>query len=298
MVVDFLMNKKTLKIFNRILAKAGLQLARVRPDVIFKSQFVHDPQYSYLLNPMLQDRLNDELAKKARAFFFNQLPGLISDDFITLERVRQFFQIWGRRPYYDNTGGSGFHNAFWLYLITAGLQPDLIVESGVWKGHASWLFKQAAPESEIHGFDISLKRLEFTHSEVTFYEQDWGEFQFTSPSLERSLVFFDCHVNHAQRILEAKNKGFKHLLFDDNPPLPKIYSYGQPGFPTAHMLWDGDITSEDPVLWMWKGKPHQESLDANQAWKARDLIKKHIVFPDVGGPTRYGGFSFLTYVEI
>jgi len=50
------------------------------------------------------------------------------------------------------------------------------------------------------------------------------------------LIFFDCYVNHAQWILEAKAKGFKQILFDDNPQVHKISSH-VPSVPTAAMLY-------------------------------------------------------------
>lgn len=292
------MNKKTLKTINRALGKIGLRLEKNQTGAIFKSKHVHDPQYSYMLDPSLQDRLNEELSTIAFDFFANQLSGLINPDSASPTRIREFFETWGGRSYFENTGGSGFHNAFWLYLFTSALQPELIVESGVWKGHTTWLFRQAAPGAEIHGFDISLKRLEFNGPDVTFHEQDWAGYSFNPINPEKSLIFFDCHVNHARRILEAKAKGFKHLIFDDNPPLHKIYSYGKPGYPTARMLWDGDLPADEPVRWLWKGRPHQQSLDLEEANQARSLMKEHLVFPDVGGLTRYGGFSYLTYVRI
>jgi len=291
------MNKKTIKVINRVLRRFGLRLEKEKSGVIFKSKHVHDPQYSYLLDPDLQDKLNLELSKLADDFFTRHFTDLPNLHISSPDRIRKFIQTWGGREFFENTGGSGFHNAFWLYLFTSALNPALIIESGVWKGHTTWLLKQAAPEAEIHGFDISLKRLEFNHPEVSFHERDWNGHQFESVEAERSLVFFDCHVNHAQRIIEASQKGFKHLVFDDNPPLHKIYSYGQPGFPTAHMLWERDLPSEE-VQWLWKGKPHQARIDPDQAERALKLIKRHLVFPDVGGPTRYGGFSFLTYIEI
>ena len=202
------------------------------------------------------------------------------------------------RSLLDNTGGSGFHNAFWLYLFAAGLRPDLIIESGVWKGHTTWLFNKACPESKILGFDINLKHLEFNHPGASFLEADWNTHIFNQVDPEKSLIFFDCHVNHAQRIIEASEKGFKHLIFDDNPPLFKLFSYGQPGYPTAQMLLDPDSLPIEAVSWIWKQKKITAVLDIEQALVASSLIQKHIIFPDVGGPTRYGGFSFLTYVQL
>lgn len=292
------MKKKIIRFINRILAKFGFRLDRIKTGSIFRSEHVHDPQYSYTNDPVLRNKLSEELSEIARPFLGNHFASLIDPDFFSPERITKFITLFADRPYHNNTGGSGFHNSFWIYLFTSALQPDLIIESGVWKGHTSWLFNQAAPDAKILGFDINLKHLEFSHSSADFIENDWSKYQFSNVDPDRSLIFFDCHVNQAQRIIEAKERGFKHLLIDDNPPLHKIYSYGMPGYPTAQMLLDSEYPKDEPFTWVWKGKPLQADLDLDQAEKASKLIKKHLVFPDVGGPTRFGGFSFLTYVEI
>ena len=121
--------------------------------------------------------------------------------------------------------------------------------------------------------------------------------QFPKFNPENGLVFFDCHVNHAQRMLEAKAKGFKHILFDDNPPVHKIFSH-VPGIPTAAMLhYEQGIDSKE-ISWIWNGKEISRDIDPDQANQAKELIKIHHILPDVGGPTRYGGFAFLTYIQI
>ena len=289
---------KIIRLLNRVLAKFGYHLDSIKTGTIFRSEHVHDPQYSYTTDPLLKNKLSEELSAIARPFLKSHFAGLIDPVSFSPEQITKFITLFADRPYYNNTGGSGFHNSFWIYLFSSAFQPDLIVECGVWKGHTSWLFNQAVPAAKILGFDINLRRLEFSHSSADFIENDWTEYQFSDIDPDHSLIFFDCHVNHAQRIIEAKERGFKHLLIDDNPPLHKIYSYGQPGFPTAQMLWDSQYPEEDPFSWVWKGKSLQAKFNINQAQEASKLIKRHLVFPDVGGPTRFGGFSFLTYVEI
>jgi len=292
------MKKNILRFINRILEKFGYQINRIKTGTIFRSEHVHDPQYSFVNDPILKHKLSEELSGIAGPFLKDHFKGLIDMDAFSPAQISKFITLFAERPYHNNTGGSGFHNSFWIYLFTSSFQPDLIVESGVWKGHTSWLFNQAAPEAKILGFDINLKHLEFTHTSAEFIESDWNSYPFAEVDPDSSLVFFDCHVNHAQRIIEAKERGFKHILIDDNPPLHKIYSYGMPGYPTAQMLRDSEYPREEPFKWIWKGKSLQYNLDLDQAKKASKLIKDHLVFPDVGGPTRYGGYSFLTYVEI
>jgi hypothetical protein len=261
-----------------------------------KMKYVHDPAYSYMLKPAHQDLLIDELAKYANDFLAHNYFDPDSN-FNPETTVRDFFELYQSRVLTDNTHGSGFHNAFWIFFFTRALNPSLIVESGVWKGHTTWLLSQACPKADLYGFDKSLKHLEYNQLNAKFFEHDWQTYQFPDFDPDRSLIFFDCHVNHAQRLIEAKSKGFKHILFDDNPPVHKIFSH-IPGIPTAAMLYTGQGLESSEISWIWNSKEITRSIDLDQAKQAKELIKIHHFLPDVGGPTRYGGFAFLTYIQI
>ena len=263
-----------------------------------RRKFVHDPAYSYLESPDLQERLIDELFEVSASFFSEQFPLKTAIPPLSRKSIENFFHMYRHRPVIDNTGGSGFHNSFWIYLYLKSFAPKLVVESGVWKGQTTWLISQAVPGARILGFDPNMKRLEYYNENIQFIEDDWSSYQFADVDPDSSLIFFDCHVNHAQRIIEARNAGFKHLIFDDNPPGHKIYSYKNPGFPTAHMLTNLQSYRQESITWHWKGEKITREFDLQQAKQAASLIKHHILFPDVGGPTRYGGFSFLTYIQI
>jgi hypothetical protein len=54
----------------------------------------------------------------------------------------------------------------------------------------------------------------------------------------------------------------------------------------------------DQIAWQWRGQRVQFEVDRDELLRARRAIESCIVLPDVGGPTRYGGFSFLTYVRL
>ncbi len=259
-------------------------------------KYIHDPVYSYMINPVYRDMLIDELRQTADGFF--ALNYFSVDSSFNLDKIiREFFVLYQGRGHTENTHGSGFHNAFWIYLLARALNPSLIVESGVWKGHTTWLLSNACPKADLFGFDINLKKVEYDDLNAQLFEQDWKTYQFPQFNPENGLVFFDCHVNHAQRILEAKAKGFKHILFDDNPPVHKIFSH-IPGIPTAAMLYSRQGLESSNISWMRKGKEVSKPIDLDEANQAKELIKLHHIFPDVGGPTRYGGFDFLTYLQI
>ena len=294
----------TLKEFIRSILKNifGIQITKVnklppKKEVLkVKMKSVHDPVYSYMINPVYKDMLIDELCQTADIFFARNYFS-VDSNFNLDKMIHEFFVLYQGRGKTDNTHGSGFHNAFWMYLLARALNPSLIVESGVWKGHTTWLLSNACPKADLFGFDINLKKVEYNDLNAQLFEQDWKTYQFPHFNPENGLVFFDCHVNHAQRILEAKAKGFKHIIFDDNPPVHKIFG-DIPGIPTAAMLYSGQGLESSNISWMWNGKEVSKTIDLDEANQAKELIKLHHIFPDVGGPTRYGGFDFLTYLQI
>jgi hypothetical protein len=278
---------------NSILRPLGVEL--IRPGWAYDI----DPSSSFMKDSKLREELVEQLSTIAEKCFSTTLKLNSHQSVNYTSEVRNFLSCYSDRPFRDNWGGSGFHNSFWLFLAARILNPTLIVESGLWKGHTTWLLEQAAPEAEILGFDISLSRLEHKSGKARFFEYDWSNYQFEDIYPDRSMIFFDCHVNHAKRIIEAKNRGFRHLFFDDNPPVYALYGYRLPGFPTANMLWTGiEENSTNEIAWYWQGEEVVYKINGEEAAKAKEIMKVHEVLPNVGDFSRYGGFSYLAYVGI
>ena len=76
-----------------------------------------------------------------------------------------------------------------MVLIARYRNPRLIVESGVWKGQTSWLFRQACPKAEIHSFDIDLKTLEVKSDRVDYHETVGCPSIFPASMLRTALLF-------------------------------------------------------------------------------------------------------------
>ncbi|KAG6484752.1 hypothetical protein ZIOFF_053277 [Zingiber officinale] len=103
--------------------------------------------------------------------------------------------------------GMGFDHSFGLWFMARWLKPDLMIESGAFKGHSTWVLRQAMPETWI----ISLSP---RHPENV----DWGSVLMKRgiSDLSQVLVFFDDHQNELKRLKHALNAGFQHLIFEDN----------------------------------------------------------------------------------
>ena len=272
---------------NKVLGRFGLRLSKL------------DVPDAEMLNAQYADRLAAELTDIATSFLgrFQGLLGSVDRAKIS-DAVVDFLALYRQRPIRSNTSGSGFNNCFWIYLTVRLLKPELIVESGVWKGQTSWLMHQASPSAAIHGFDINLSRLAYKADAIAFHEMDWTGFDLGPVDPSKSICFFDCHVNQARRIREAYDRGFRILLFDDNPPVHKLYSFGTPGLPTVDMLLDETVGPGDEIVWTKAGVERRYLYAQEDEHGAKDLVAYYGVFPDVGGTTRYGGFTFLSLVGL
>lgn len=252
---------------------------------------------SFMLTTDYARRLREELCSVVYEFVSNELKLKPCTRQELQDIVDEFFKIYPKRPVVENVGGSGFHNCFWLYVISRYLNPSLIVESGVLKGQTAWIFAQACPGATIHCFDIDLRRLVYKSESINWHEMDWGEFKFESVDPKNSLCFFDDHINQAKRVREAYDKGFRILIFDDNPPAHKIYSFGKPGVPTIDMLLDNNVEPGVLMEWIYKGA-RKSYLHKGDQYSARQVIQEYVVFPDVASVTKYGSHAFLSLVKL
>lgn len=254
---------------------------------------------SYMVTEKFVRRLAEELTRTAAATWDEQLAHRRFAGLETIaETVTEFLEVYKRRPVFDNRGGSGFHNCFWLFVLARILNPSLIVESGVWRGQSSWILSSASPEAMVHGFDVDIRKAPRETTAIRYHEMDWTEFEFADVDAGDSLCFFDCHVNQARRVREAYARGFRLLLFDDNPPTHKLAAYGAPPLPTIDMVMKSRPDPGDSIEWVWKGLPRRYVYDPADEHGARDLIARYTVLPDVGSATALGGFSFLSLVEL
>ena len=77
-----------------------------------------DPYSSYMLTQEYASRLKKELSEIAFVFILSNSV----DRNITIQEIQKlvenFLGLYPKRPVLDNTGGSGFHNCFWLYIIS------------------------------------------------------------------------------------------------------------------------------------------------------------------------------------
>eukprot|EP00268_Persea_americana_P031291 TRINITY_DN3042_c0_g1_i4.p1 TRINITY_DN3042_c0_g1~~TRINITY_DN3042_c0_g1_i4.p1 ORF type:complete len:293 (-),score=55.47 TRINITY_DN3042_c0_g1_i4:307-1185(-) len=129
--------------------------------------------------------------------------------------------------------GMGFDHSFGLWFIARWLKPDLMIESGAFKGHSTWVLRQAMPETQIislsprHPEKYLKKGPAYVDGNCTYFAgKDFVDFGSVNwkrvmnkhgvSDLSQVLVFFDDHQNELKRLKQALKAGFRHLVFEDN----------------------------------------------------------------------------------
>ena len=134
-----------------------------------------------------------------------------------LGNLSNFIDLYEDRPIKNNKGGMLFAQLFYFYNILINIKPELVIESGVFKGQSTWLIEKTLPECEIISIDTDLNQREYISKKALYTSKDF-KFNDFSNIPTNSLVLFDDHVNHLERIMEANFFGIKDLVFEDNYP--------------------------------------------------------------------------------
>ena len=179
-----------------------------------------------------------------------------------------FQEIYDTRPDKQEVGSSGYSNLKHLYDYCIKLKPDIIIESGTWKGNSSYLFHKACPNAVIICHDINFSNLMWKNNRINYREKDIEEYLYQPPTIKQVLLFFDDHINQEQRLKWLIKNKFKHVIFDDNTPTSNLHEYKAPPVPTLEILRE-------------QGK--------------LPPLKQYKVLPFLGKSKRN---TFLTYIEI
>ena len=273
----------------RIYHRIGLDLRKKRDETEFASR---------VTTPALVAR-QQRLVSDVAAGFLTANAWLPQPDAETLRTiVADFFALYPQRAVQDNEGGTKFGDSFWLYTLTRLIAPAFIVESGVHRGHSAWLLHQAAPQADQHGFDVSFRNLAWRDPHVTWHEHDWMASDLRVPHRATTLGYFDDHISHAQRVVEAQARGFRTLLFDDDFPAHQLHGTGHPPAPTLAMIFDPDLRDGDEIAWLRHGNEKRLRFDGRAADAARDRIAYYAKTPDLGPLLRIRPQSGIAIVRL
>lgn len=232
------------------------------------------------------------------------LAGVDAEPAVWQRFFDDFLALYPDRPLADNKGGSGFNDALWLFATVRLLAPTLIVESGTWRGQSAWLLRQAAPRAEIHSFDIERPEGPFHETPAVHYHLcPWTARPIRNSGQGLALAFFDDHVSHAQRLVEAAERGYRLALFDDNFPAEQLHATGAPPVPTLAMLCEEPGPGSGPesgrvIEWQRNGKIYRYHDQPERRAAARALVEGLLVLPELAPVTRHAPGSRMTMVRL
>ena len=132
-----------------------------------------------------------------------------------LQQLEIFKDLYKDRPIKENIHGMRFQHMFATYFILKKLNPSFIIESGVFRGQSTWLIENTLPNSEILSIDIDLSKREYISKKAKYSNIDFKNQDFSNIPND-TLVFFDDHVNHYERLQQAKFFNIKNIILEDN----------------------------------------------------------------------------------
>tara|TARA_R110002049_G_scaffold27321_2_gene94023 strand:- start:101465 stop:102316 length:852 start_codon:yes stop_codon:yes gene_type:complete len=269
---------------NSVFEPMGFALSRHSPEIFsreMQSPAVRDRQFA-----TFSDLLNECL---------DGFEGFTLT--VTQTEMQEFASDLRNCPVRQTSGGGGFNAAMLLWSMAKKLQPSLIVESGVFRGYTSWVFRNACPKAEQFAFDISFEQLQHRTEGVQYFERDWLTQEIKVDQRDRSLIYFDDHVDQWCRIQEAFDRGFRYLIFDDNLPAVALHNDGEAAFPTVDMLFDFSLEDGQQIRWKTECGTFEYTHDTRRAEQTRELVKQHVRLPDLQFVFGYQSAN-LTLVEL
>jgi len=132
-----------------------------------------------------------------------------------LEQLKKFKVIYEQRPIKDNIHGMRFQHMFATFFILKKINPSFVIESGIFRGQSTWLIENTLPNSKILSIDIDLSQRVYISQKAEYSNIDFKNHDFSNLP-EDTLVFFDDHVNHYERLQQAKFFNIKKIIFEDN----------------------------------------------------------------------------------
>jgi hypothetical protein len=153
-------------------------------------------------------------------------------------------------------GGIREKDHLMLWCLAQMLQPELYIESGVFIGSSLHAVASTPSVKEVVAIDPNLTRLLVPRTDIPggrfIDQQDFSELSLDCRG-RRALAYFDDHINTADRILQACDKGITQVVFDDSTGMEGICQRLYPALPTLPMIMRPDLLVPGAELaWTFK----------------------------------------------
>ena len=256
------------RLMDRMLEPAGFTLRRFQPEIRVRA--MESPQVR---------------ARQVGAFRASMEQSLVGFPELvaklpTNPEIERFMEALPSCQVLQHGGGGGWSAAMLLWAIARALKPELIVESGVYRGFTTWVLRQACPHARQYACDISFAERRRLEPGVIYHESDWMELTLDCTAQNAELIYFDDHVDQWRRIREASARGFRYLIFDDSLPSTALHSDGQAAVPTVDMLFEAYLEDGEEIRWRTECGHFMYRHDARMAEETRKLVASYVRLPD------------------
>ena len=146
-------------------------------------------------------------------YFHKNIPNWNKIELI--KELKIFEKLYKDRPIQNNINGMLFPHMFATYFILKKINPSFVIESGVFKGQSTWLIEKTLPNSKILSIDINLNQREYISKNAKYSNIDFKNQDFSNIPND-TLVFFDDHIDHYERLKQAKFFNIKNIVLEDN----------------------------------------------------------------------------------
>jgi hypothetical protein len=133
--------------------------------------------------------------------------------------LSQFWNLYKTRPFDVNEGGMKTAKSFYLWLILNTIQPENIIESGVWRGCSTWLIEKTVPNANLWCFDPNVNNTSFywyRSNKATYVSTDILQYEFEDINLEKTLIIYDDHQDILPRLELCSTLNVRYILIDDD----------------------------------------------------------------------------------
>ena len=256
---------------NSLLGQAGLKLELKRLD------FDDRP-----LDDHSRDALFVALGRVFDEWIASQALFICVERYDPITAARDFYEAWLDSPFRGQQGGSRFNNLLWLYYISRSVRPDVIVDSGTFKGASAWALALGSPTSRIFSFDIDLSQAVYRHPEVNYIKSDWVKGLPMLAAGKSMLAYFDDHVDQVRRLIEASSRNCTLAIFDDDYPLTSYYAMAPSAdvLPKLEFALDPSLSHGQVLEWRFGGMDLRFTIDRNYLDKGLRLLGKTARLPN------------------
>ncbi|MEI9996321.1 MAG: hypothetical protein WDM91_17115 [Rhizomicrobium sp.] len=129
----------------------------------------------------------------------------------------EFFDIYKRRPITSNAGGMLLPHMFATWVFIRESEPEVVLESGIWRGQSTWLIEQAT-NADIISVDLELGNRAYISKRAKYVDIDFSHLDLSALPKTKTVLFFDDHVNAFERLMQGRAWGFANFIFEDNYP--------------------------------------------------------------------------------